>query len=94
MSSLTNIEKRYLEKPLEMGGGYVLDYSDASYGEFFKHHRINIHGPKYQTHGISKVKKMRAFWELEADPIVGKVLSEMLASYERVSSILAMVGGK
>ncbi|EQD47076.1 hypothetical protein B2A_08592, partial [mine drainage metagenome] len=34
MSSLTDIERRYLEKLLRMGGGYVLDYSDATFGEF------------------------------------------------------------
>ncbi|WP_299147244.1 hypothetical protein [uncultured Tateyamaria sp.] len=82
MSSLTDIEKRYIEKLLEMGGGYVLDYSDASYGEFFKRHGINIHGPKYQTYGTSKGKKMRSFWEQESDTVVGKVLSEMMDSYE------------
>lgn len=64
-----------------MGGGYVLDFSDKTYGDFFNKHRINIHGSKYQTYGDSKAKKMRAFWEQEPDPIVGKVLSEMLDSY-------------
>jgi hypothetical protein len=82
MSSLTDIEKRYLEKILGMGGGYVLDYTDATYGEFFNRHRIDIHGPKYQTYGTSKAKKMRTFWESEPDAVVGKVLSEMLDSYE------------
>lgn len=64
-----------------MGGGYVLDFSDNTYGDFFNRHGINIHGSKYQTNGTSKAKKMRAFWEQEPDPIVGKVLSEMLDSY-------------
>jgi hypothetical protein len=82
MSSLTEIEKRYLERLLDMGSGYVLDFSDPSYGVFFKHHRIDIHGPKYQTYGTSKAKKMRSFWELEADATVGKVLLELLDSYE------------
>lgn len=81
MSSLTNIEKRYLERLFEMGGGYVLDFSDNTFGEFFNKHRINIHGNKYQTYGTSKAKKLRAFWEQEPDFIVGKVLSEMLDSY-------------
>ena len=35
MSGLTDVEKRYLEKILNMGGGYVLDYSDATFEEFF-----------------------------------------------------------
>ncbi|HRJ00664.1 MAG TPA: hypothetical protein PKV67_07785 [Hyphomonas sp.] len=63
MSSLTGIEKRYLEKLLGMQSGYVLDYSDATYAEFFSRHRIDIHGARYQTYGTSKAKKLRAFWE-------------------------------
>lgn len=82
MSSLTDIDKRYLEKILGMPSGYVLDYSDATYGEFFARHKVNIHGSKYQTYGTSKAKKMRAFWEQESDSLVGKILSEMLDSYE------------
>jgi len=82
MSSLTDIEKRYIERLLEMGGGWVLDFSDATYGEFFKRHKINIHDPKYQTYGTSKAKKMRSFWEQEPDAVVGNILTEMLDSYE------------
>lgn len=82
MSSLTDIEKRYLEKILGMGSGYVLDYTDATYGEFFGRHGVDIHGRKYQRYGTSKAKKMHAFWEQEPDVLVGRVLSEMLSSYE------------
>jgi hypothetical protein len=84
MSSLTSAEKQYFEKLLDMGGGYVLQqvYNDQSYGEFFKRHGIDIHGNKYQTYGTSKAKKMRSFWEQEPDALVGKILSEMMDSYE------------
>jgi len=87
MSSLTDTEKRYLEKLLGMQAGYVLDYSDATFGDFFNRHRINIHGQKYQTYGTSKAKKMRAFWEKEPDILVGKVLGEMLDAYEADCSL-------
>lgn len=82
MSSLTDIEKRYFEKLLGMQGGYVLDYSDPTFGEFFKRHQVSIHAQKYQSYGTSKAKKMRAFWEQEPDVLVGNVLGEMLDSYE------------
>lgn len=82
MSSLTDIDKRYLEKLFTMQSGYVLDYTDAAFGEFFAPHKIGIHGLKYQTYGTSKAKKMRAFWEQEPDAVVARVLSEMLDSYE------------
>jgi hypothetical protein len=82
MSSLTDVEKRYFEKLLDMQGGYVSDFSDATFGEFFSRHGVEIHSNKYQTYGTSKAKKMRAFWEREPDALVGTVLSELLDSYE------------
>lgn len=87
MSSLTDIEKRYFEKLLGMQSGYALDYSDATFGEFFNRHKVNIHGQKYQTYGTSKARKMRAFWEQEPDILVGKVLEELLESYEADCSL-------
>ena len=60
---------------------------DKQFGEFFNRHRVNIHGPKYQTYGTSKAKKMRAFWEQEPDVLVGKVLGEMLDAYEADCSL-------
>ncbi len=82
MSSLTDIDKRYLEKILDMGDGYVLDFTNATFDEFFRRHNVDIHAQKYQTFGTSKAKKLRAFWESETDQLVGVVLSEMLDSYE------------
>lgn len=82
MSGLTDTEKRYLEKILGMESGYVLDFSDATFGEFFNKFRVDIHGAKYQTCGTSKAKKLRSFWEQEADSLVGRVLDELLESYE------------
>lgn len=82
MSSLTDVEKRYFEKILNMESGFVLDYSDPKFGEFFNRHSVPIHSSKYQTYGPSKAKKMRAFWEQEDDKLVATVLSEMLDSYQ------------
>ena len=82
MSSLNDVEKRYIEKLFGMQSGYVLDYSDPTFGEFFNRHKIDIHGPNYRTYGTSKAKKMRAFWEHESDELVGEVLGEMLDVYE------------
>ncbi|GBQ10875.1 hypothetical protein CFR78_08000 [Komagataeibacter rhaeticus] len=82
MSTLTEIDKRYLEKILGMQSGYVLDYSDTTFQEFFTRYGLEIHSQKYQTYGSSKARKMRAFWEKESDAIVGQVLDEMLGVYE------------
>jgi len=86
MSTLTVTDRAYLEKFLDMSGGYVLRYpdnsfSDKSFGAFFQRHSINIHGPKYQTIGTSKANKLRAFWDSEDDSVVGKVMSGMVDEY-------------
>ena len=54
MSSLNVTEQRYIEKVLDMGNGYVLDFTDATFGAFFKGHGIEIHGNKYLTYGTSE----------------------------------------
>lgn len=82
MSSLTEADKRYLEALLGMRSGYVLDYTDATFAELFKRHGIDIHGPQYQTHGTSKARKLRAFWEQETNGKVASVLAEMLDAYQ------------
>lgn len=82
MSSLTDIDKLYLEQILDMGSGYVLHFSDRTFGEFFDQHGIDIHSLKYQIFGTSKANKLRAFWKLEDDQKVGTVLSTMLNLHE------------
>jgi hypothetical protein len=62
----------------EKGAGWVLDFSDSRYREFFKGHDIDIENQKYQTYGSSKMKRLRAFWEIEDDKLVGKVLESLL----------------
>lgn len=82
MSTLSEIEKRYFEMLLGMQSGYVLDFSDATFAEFFASFKISIHGTRYQKYGTSKAKKLRAFWEIEPDTLVGSVLGELLDLYE------------
>ncbi|KKZ09982.1 MAG: hypothetical protein TQ37_10415 [Candidatus Synechococcus spongiarum 15L] len=82
MSSLTHIEKLVLEKAFQMGGGYVLHFSDRTFAELFDQHKIDISSPEYEDLGSSKAKRLRRFWELEPDQLVGAVLSDMLNSYE------------
>jgi hypothetical protein len=81
MSSLTVIDRRYLEKFLGMSSGYVLNYSDKSFGAFLGRHAIDIHGPKYQTIGTSKANKLRALWDIEDDSVVGRIMSGMVDEY-------------
>ena len=75
MSTLSIAERHNLEKFLNMSSGYVLNFSDHTFGEFvFEVVGVDIHSEKYTIEGTSKAKKLRAFWKLEPDQIVGKLL--------------------
>jgi hypothetical protein len=81
MSSLTTRDKRAVEDFLGMSSGYVLDFSDRTFGDFvWEAVDVDIHSDKYTNNGSSKAKKLRAFWEIESDYLVGRLLSA-LADY-------------
>jgi hypothetical protein len=83
MSSLKTIEKQPFEDLLEMSGGYVLDFSNGTFAAFFRESvGVEIYDPKYAAYGDSKAKRLRAFWEIESDAIVGKVLTELIQLWE------------
>ena len=85
MSSLTSIEKRIFEDLFGMSSGYVLDYSNDTFAELFRESvKINICDDKYAFNGDSKAKRLRAFWKVQTDLLVGKVLAALLEvwSYE------------
>jgi hypothetical protein len=66
-----------------MSGGYVLDFTDATFASFFAESvRCNIHDDRYTTYGTSKAKKLRAFWDVESDQAVAKVLTELVDLWE------------
>lgn len=79
MSSLNMREKRVLEEFLGMGGGYVLNFSDRTFGDFIQEAvDIEIHTDEYSINGSSKAKKLRAFWEVESDYVVGRLLNALI----------------
>ena len=75
MSDLTVIEKRKLERTLGMGSGYVLNFSNRTFSEFFMDgFGIDIYNSKYAYGSGSKSNRMRAFWEQESNYLVSRVL--------------------
>jgi len=110
VSSLKAIEKRVFEDLFGMASGYVLDFSNNTFAEFFREIvNIDIYAPKYDFNGDSKAKRLRAFWETEPDVLVGKVLSGLLeiwqynasrsgqaddSSYRQATGIVARLTGK
>lgn len=79
MSDLTRVERMKLEKMFDMGGGYVMDFSNRTFSEFiYEETRIEIYEDKYLITGDSKAKRLRAFWDIESNYRVGKVTKSML----------------
>ena len=83
MSSLTFTEKSKLEKLLGMSSGWVSNFSDATFGHFLADEaNVDIHSDKYQAGGSSKAKKLREFWKVESDYLVGKTLKALIKHTE------------
>lgn len=88
MSDLSSIEKLKLEKLFEMGGGYVLDFSNRTFQEFILDNLgIDIYDKKYDYQSGSKANRLRAFWNEESNYLVSKLLSALL-EYWRTQNLL------
>lgn len=89
MSDLTSIEKIKLERLFEMGSGYVLDFSNRTFQEFFfENMGIDIYDEKYDYASGSKANQLWAFWNIESNYLVGKLISEFLDYWKTKISIL------
>ena len=112
MSSLSIVEKRIFEDLFGMSTGYVLgdDLTNATFAGLFRDNvGIDIDADEYAFNGTSKAKRLRAFWEVQSDLLVGKILTELLeiwnyknpspdkqtqACYEKALSIANRLQGK
>lgn len=79
MANLNTTDKQILEKLFNMSGGYVLNFSDRTMGEFFRDDvGVNIYDEKFQYGSGSKANCMRGFWQAADDALVGKSLDKLL----------------
>jgi hypothetical protein len=77
MSSLTLSDKKILEAAFNMASGYVLDFSDKTFSEFFAELDVNIDASEYHKNGTSKANRLRVFWEIPNNALVGRSIIEM-----------------
>lgn len=76
-------ERRALDTAFGMTGGYVLDFTDRTMGEWFEEgFGIDIASGAYDAAGTSKAKRLRAFIEAEDGHTVGTVLRALWAYAE------------
>lgn len=83
MADLTWPEKRKLEQLFGMEGGYVLDFSNRSFADFFMDiARRNIMDSAYERNGTSKANRLRTFWAAEPNHLVAKLTAALIEHAE------------
>jgi Abortive infection C-terminus len=75
MSDLTLLEKRKFEQLIQMGNGYVLNFSNRTFDDFTLDSIDRVIDYKYG----SKANRLRATWEHEENRILGKLMGDLLA---------------
>jgi hypothetical protein len=79
MADLTPQEKRVFDRVLAMGDGYVLNFSNRSFDEFVSDSTGRLIGDtKYDYGSGSKANRLRGFWKVESNPVVAKLLGDLL----------------
>jgi hypothetical protein len=79
MATLNTNEKQLLERLFQMGGGYVLNFSDRSIGEFFRDDMgVDIFDQKYNYASGSKANRLRGFWQAADDTLVAKSIDKLI----------------
>ena len=75
MVALKRSEMRRLDTLFQSAPGYVLDFSDRTFAEFFEDELgIDIDDERYRSRGKSKMNRLRAFVELEEAHLVARAL--------------------
>ena len=83
MADLTTNEKQVLEKLFQMGGGYVLNFSDRTMEEFFRDDvGIDIYSEKYMYASGSKANRLRGLWLKADNKLVGKSIVKLIEYIE------------
>ena len=90
MANFKPLQMQLLDDVLQMGGGWVLGFSNRTFAEFFREEiGIDIDNPKYSVMGVSKGKRMRFFLQNAPQPDVVRALNAIWeyreAAMERAS---------
>lgn len=74
-SALGTTDLRIVEQVLDMGSGYVLDFSNRTFAEFFADLDVEIES---EDTGLSKAKRLRAFFRSASTAECARVLHALL----------------
>ncbi|UZD97678.1 restriction endonuclease [Pseudomonas corrugata] len=85
MSNIRAIDMMFLEEILEMGSGYVLNFSDRTFALFFAEElNIDIDAEVYKRNGTSKAKRLRCFLQSVDKPTLIRTLEKLWEYREAV----------
>jgi len=83
MGNIGSIDMMFLNDVFGMGGGYVLNFSDRTFSEFFREElQIDIDDPLYARNGGSKAKRLRCLLQTVDKPTVARALKALWAYRE------------
>jgi hypothetical protein len=95
VAKLTTNEKEILEELFQMRGGYVLNFSDRTFGEFFQNDvALNIFDPKYNYASGSKANRLRGFWQVADDSLVSVSINHLLTYIDTQIAIGRLQSGQ
>jgi len=81
MSNLSPADRYYLENALRLETGWIVRFTDESFSNLFSSFGIDINDEKYKKYGESKAKRMRAFWDIDDNQTVGRIILELAAFF-------------
>lgn len=78
MANFKSTEMRFLDSIFDMGGGYVLDFSNRTMDEFFMEElEIDISHEMFSKDGTSKARRVRCLLQNADHPTVARVLEAL-----------------
>lgn len=78
MPNIRSIDMLFLDELFEMGGGYVLNFSDRTMSRFFAEElNVDIDDPVYSEKGGSKGKRLRCYLQKVNIPMVVRTLNAL-----------------
>lgn len=78
MPNIRTIDMMFLDDLFEMGGGYVLNFSNPTFSRFFADElNVDIDDPMYAEQGGSKGKRLRCFLQKVNIPTVVRTLKAL-----------------
>lgn len=75
---LKQLERELIESMLQMERGFVLDFSNRTFAEFFNDFGIDIYDGRYGTEDLSKANRLRSFLSSASAHTIARVLEALL----------------